>query len=85
MAWAWTNCPAGPGGSFGAWTNNPHFGRASLPPPLTSHELQSSISLQKRGYVNVQTVQPHVKHAGAHAHVDQPFQLTEYFFLIKIA
>lgn len=73
MSWAWTNCPAGPGGSFGAWTNNPHFGRTSLPPPLSSHEFRSSILLYKRGFANIQTVQSHVKHIGRHAHVEQPF------------
>ena len=74
MAWAWTNCPAGPGGSFGAWTNNPHFGRSRLPPPLSSHEASSSILLWNMGYTNVQTTRAHVKHIGQNAHVYHPFR-----------
>lgn len=69
ISYAWTNSPAGPGGMFGAWTNNPHIGRSALRPADLSSEWQSSIRFRHAGYGTLQTMLSYVVHIGGDAHV----------------
>ena len=69
IIWAWTNSPAGPNGMFGAWTNNPHIGRAAIRPADLKHEGRSSMKFHAAGYSNIQTMASYVSHIGQGAHV----------------
>lgn len=69
ISWAWTNSPAGPGGMFGSWTNNPHIGRSAIRPADLTHEAMSSLKYHRAGYGNIQTMMSYVVHIGGGAHI----------------